>query len=130
MSLIKHLLSRRHKAEDAEGESYINYVNWPGKSGKEYKYQVYPLSATFDPVPGDYIYAKQSEDGSWIPLYVGQTRDLRQRLEGFEKQALAIQNGATHIHVHIISEGQAARCDEARDLIFYWQPICNERFES
>ena len=63
---------------------------------------------------------KQSEDGSWTPLYMAQTRDLRQRLESFEKQDLAIRNGATHIHVHIIPEGKAARCDEEQDLILNW----------
>ena len=126
MSLIKHLLSRRHKAENTEVNSYIN---WPGKSGKEYQYQVYPIDASFNPGPANYIYAKQSEDGSWTPLYIAQTRDLHQRLEGFEKQDLAIQNGATHIHVHIIPEGRAARCDEERDLILCWQPVCNERLE-
>ena len=126
MSLIKHLLSRRHKAENTEVNSYIN---WPGKSGKEYKYQIYPIDAFFNPGPANYIYAKQSEDGSWTPLYIAQTRDLHQRLESFEKQDLAIQNGATHIHVHIIPEGRAARCDEERDLILCWQPVCNERLE-
>ena len=125
MNLIKSLLSRRHKAEIAEGDPCIN---WPGKSGKEYQYQAYPLDTSFNPGPANYIYAKQSEDGSWTPLYIAQTRDLRQRLESFEKQDLAVRNGATHIHVHII-EGKAARCDEERDLILNWQPICNERFE-
>jgi len=125
VNLIKSLLSRRHKAETAEGDSHIN---WPGKSGKEYQYQVYPLDTSFNPGPANYIYAKPSEDGSWTPLYIAQTRDLHQRLESFEKQDLAIRNGATHIHIHII-EGKAARCDEERDLILNWQPICNERFE-
>jgi hypothetical protein len=126
VNLIKYLLSRRHKAESAEGDSYIN---WPGKSGKEYQYQVYPIDTSFNPGPANYIYAKQSEDGGWTPLYIAQTRDLHQRLESFEKQDLAIRNGATHIHVHIIPEGKAARCSEERDLILCWQPVCNERFE-
>jgi len=125
VNLIKHLLSRRHKAKSAEENSC---VNWPGKSGKEYQYQVYPLETSFNPGPANYIYAKQAEDGSWTPMYIAQTRDLHQRLESFEKQDLAVQNGATHIHVHII-EGKAARCDEERDLTLNWQPICNEHFE-
>ena len=128
MNLIKYLLSRRHKAEGAEIAEGDSCVNWPGQSGKEYKYQVYSIDASLNPGPANYIYAKQSEDGSWTPLYIAQTRDLRQRLESFEKQDLAIHNGATHIHVHIIPEGKAARCDEEHDLVLCWQPICNERF--
>jgi hypothetical protein len=123
VSLIKEILSRRHKTENVEDSSS---VSWPGQSGKEYPYQVYPIGASFQPMPGNYIYAKQSEDGSWIPLYVAQTRNLNQRLENFEKQNLAIQNGATHIFVHISNEGQAARCAEERDLILCWKPPCND----
>ncbi|MGA2802546.1 MAG: hypothetical protein ABSE97_09310 [Verrucomicrobiota bacterium] len=130
MSLVKKLLSRRHKAESAGSAEGDFHINWPGKSGKEYKYEIYPIDASFNPEPANYIYAKQSEDGSWTPLYIAQTRDLRQRLEGFEKQTLAIHNGATHIHVHISNEGQAARCSEERDLILCWQPVCNDRLES
>jgi hypothetical protein len=126
VNLIKRLLSRRHKAGGAESAEGDSCINWSGKSGKEYKYQVYPLDASFNPGPANYIYAKQSEDGGWTPLYIAQTRDLHQRLESFEKQDLAVQNGATHIHVHIIPESRAARCDEERDLILNWQPVCNE----
>jgi hypothetical protein len=127
MNLMRQLLSRHHKAESAEEDSCIN---WSGKSGREYKYQAYPIDASFIPGPANYIYAKQSEDGSWTPLYIAQTRDLHQRLESSEKQDLAIHDGATHIHVHISNEGQAARCSEERDLVLNWQPICNEHFDN
>lgn len=126
MNLIKRLLSRRHKAGSAGSAEGDSHVNWPGQSGKEYPYQVYPLETSFQPVPGNYIYAKQSEDGFWVPLYIAQTRNLSQRLEDSEKQGHAMQNGATHILVHISNEGQAARCSEEHDLILRWQPPCND----
>jgi hypothetical protein len=120
------MLSRRHEEESAASP----LVSWPGQSGTEYQYEVYPLDTSFRPLPGNYIYAGQSEEGQWIPLYIAQTRDMHQRLEGHEKLQDAIGYGATHIHMHFATAGQAARCTEERDLISRWQPVCNERLES
>ena len=105
-------------------------MNWPGQSGKEYSYEVYPLDASFQALPGNYIYAKQTEDGQWVPIYIAQTRDLHQRLEGHVRMDDAIANGATHLHAHYSSAGQAARCSEERDLVLQWQPVCNEAIET
>ena len=88
------------------------------------------MDAEFQPLPGNYIYAVRTEDGHWVPIYIAQTRDLHQRLEGHVGVTDAIQNGATHLHAHYSSEGQAARCSEERDLIHRWQPVCNEPVET
>lgn len=103
--------------------------NWVGQSSKEYPYEIFPMDTSFEGLPGNYIYAKQADDGSWVPIYIAQTRDLRQRLEGHVKVDDAIQNGATHIHAHYCSAGQASRCSEERDLLLQWQPVCNEPVE-
>ena len=105
-------------------------VNWSGESGKEYPYTVYPINTPFQSLPGNFIYARQAEDGRWIPIYIAQTRDLHQRLEGHVRVPDAIHNGATHIHAHYESASQAVRCTEERDLILRWQPMCNEPVES
>lgn len=91
---------------------------------------MFALDASFRPLPGNYIYARQAEDGSWVPIYIAQTRDLHQRLEGHVRMDDAVQHGATHLHAHYDSIGQAARCSEERDLILHWQPECNEPVES
>ncbi len=87
------------------------------------------MEAAFQPLPGNYIYARQDEEGHWVPVYIAQTRGLHQRLEGHVRVEDAIANGATHIHAHYCSAGQAARCNEERDLILRWQPVCNEPLE-
>ncbi len=125
MNLIKHLFGR-HRHEEIVSSSSIN---WPGQSGKEYSYEVYSLDAAFRALPGNYIYATQAEDGSWAPIYIAQTRDLHQRLEGHVRMDDAVSNGATHLHAHYDAAGQAARCSEERDLILRWQPVCNEAVE-
>jgi hypothetical protein len=105
-------------------------VNWPGQSGHEYPYEIHPIEAGFRPVPGNYIYAKVSEDGSWVPVYIAQTRDLHQRLEGHVTVADAVANGATHVHIHYGTAGPAARCTEEHDLVLRWQPVCNDVVQS
>jgi hypothetical protein len=123
MSLIGKLFSHRRQSETSSSPAS---VNWRGQTGKEYSYEVFPLEASFRPLPGNYIYAKQVEDGNWVPIYIAQTRDLHQRLEGRVRLDDAVYNGATCIHAHYCSAGQAARCSEERDLILNWQPVCNE----
>jgi hypothetical protein len=101
-------------------------MSWPGQSGKEYQYEIYPIDTTFQALPGNFIYATQSEEERWVPVYIAQTRGMHQRLEGHVGVEDAKANGATHIHAHYCSEGQAARCSEERDLILRWQPVCND----
>ena len=125
MSLIKNLFGRHRQAESAAS----SLVKWPGQSGKAYQYEVYSLDTTFRPLPGLYIYAAQTEDGSWSPIYIAQTRDLHQRLEGHVSMDDAVAQGATHLHAHYCSAGQAARCTEEHDLILRWRPVCNDPIE-
>ena len=125
MNLLKRLFSHHPQSQSTPSP----FVRWPGQSGKEYPYEIHPIDSAFRPLPGNYIFAKQSEDGSWVPLYIAQTRDMHQRLEGHEKLQDATENGATHIHVNFSSGSQAARCTEERDLILLWKPVCNEVME-
>lgn len=120
MNWLKQLFGRRPQHRQS------SVIRGPGQSGKEYPYEIRPLDAVFRPLPGNYICARPSEDGSWVPLYVAQTRDLHQRLEGHVTVEDAVAQGATHIHVHYCTAGQAARCTEERDLILRWQPICDD----
>ena len=125
MNLIKQLFSHRHQPESPPSTR----IGWPGQSGKEYQYEIFPIDSDFRPLPGNFIYASQREDGQWTPLYIAQTRDMHQRLEGHVKVEDVVSNGATHIHVHYCSVGQSARCSEERDLLLLWQPACNDKTE-
>ena len=122
VNLIKQLFGRHPQPQSVP----FPFISWSGESGTEYLYEVYPIGTPFRPLSGNYIYARQSEDGSWIPIYIAQTRDLHQRLEGHVTVDEAIANGATHVHIHYCTAGQAARCTEERDLILRWQPVCND----
>src|SRR6266581_1210234 len=102
-------------------------IQWPGKSGTQYKYWIYPIGSSFKEEAGNYIFAKETKPGSFSPAYIGQTKNLNQRLENHEKENCALRNGATHIHVHLTPAGEKARLAEERDLILRWQPVCNEQ---
>jgi hypothetical protein len=122
MSFLSHLFHRNQQPQTASSSA----VEWVGQSGTRYPYEVHPLDAEFQAVPGNYIYAGQSEDGAWVPIYIAQTRALNQRLEGHVSVADASAQGATHIHVHFSTTGQGARCSEEHDLVEQWHPVCNE----
>lgn len=122
MNLIKQLFGRHPHSDHLPSSSCL----WTGESGTEYQYQIYSLGTGLRPLPGIYIYARQNEDSSWTPLYISQTRDLHQRLEGHVTLEDAIANGATHLHAHYCTAGQSARCNEERDLLIRWRPVCNE----
>jgi hypothetical protein len=102
-------------------------INWPGKSGTEYQYWIYPIETTFTNGPGNYIFAKETQPGHWSPCYIGQTQNLGDRLSNHEKEACAKRKGATHIHVHVNRDGERARKAEEKDLILKWKPPCNEQ---
>ena len=125
VNLIKNLFS--HHPKPTQTPSPL--IAWTGNSGKVYQYEVFTFDSSFRALPGNYIYAMQTEDGGWVPIYIAQTRDLHQRLEGHVKPDDAIAHGATHMHAHYCSEGQASRCSEERDLLLRWHPICNEGME-
>jgi hypothetical protein len=122
MSFLSHLFHRHQQLQVASSSS----INWLGESGTQYSYEIHPLDAQFPSVPANYIYAGQSEDGTWVPIYIAQTRALAQRLEGHVSMADAIAQGATHIHVHLSTLGQGARCSEEHDLLERWHPVCND----
>lgn len=102
-------------------------IDWEGASGRTYRYEIYPLSTGFREKPGNYIWARETRPGCWSPCYIGQAKNLNQRLGDHEKEACAKRHGATHIHAHLNGAGEAARLAEEKDLILKWEPPCNEQ---
>lgn len=125
--MFKQLFSRHSQTQESAAPTFFN---WPGQSGRQYRFDIYPLDTAFQPFPGVYIYAKLLEDGSWEPVYISQTRDLHQRLEGHVHTEDAVASGATHLHAHYCNAGQSARCSEEHDLLERWQPVCNDRLDT
>ena len=75
--------------------------------------------------PGNYIYVIESAPSKLLPLYIGQTHDVNQRLleHDFEFDLFR----ATHLCVHFnyYEYGAFGRLAEEKDLIERWRPACN-----
>ena len=106
-------------------------INWQGSSGTTYTYWTYQLDAECRPttelqnVAGNYIFAKESSPNYYVPLYIGETSELKTRLDNHNEVPCLKSQGATHVHVHTSSQYDATRRTEEQDLITKWNPACN-----
>ncbi|MCA8899725.1 MAG: GIY-YIG nuclease family protein [Hyphomonas sp.] len=100
-------------------------IDWEGASGKKYRYEIHPMSASFVAKAGNYVFAKETNPGYWAPVYIGQTENLSERFDSHHKIDAARRNGATHIHAHL-NPYKSDRLDEETDLVRRWNPPCND----
>ena len=101
-------------------------IYWEGKSGKKYGYWINAIGTPMKAVPGNYIFASETEPHKHRPIYIGQTGDLSERFDNHHKMPCIRQNGATHIHTHESSADEAIRKAEEADLIDRLHPVCND----
>lgn len=101
-------------------------ITWKGQSGKEYKYYVYDLDATHDPVPANYIFTKKKEDNTHTPIYIGQTGNVEGYFDNHPKTDCLRKYGTTHVCTHKSSADEKVRRAEESDLIKKWTTPCND----
>jgi excinuclease UvrABC nuclease subunit len=106
--------------------THTKTCSWPGRSGTTYKYEIYLIGADFKEKGGNYIFCKKNAEGYWAPQYIGQAKNLNERLGSHEREVCAKRNGATHIHAHL-NPTEAARLAEEMDLIHNFNPPCNKQ---
>ena len=102
-------------------------ITWKGKSGKEYKYRIYPIGTTFKDEPGNYMFLKKTAANTYVSLYAGQG-NLDERVsnpKSHHKWACVSKKGASEICAHINNNGEKARKAEEADLISALNPPCN-----
>jgi hypothetical protein len=97
---------------------------WVGASGKNYEYEIYSMNTTWNDVPGNYIFAKETSPHRWVAVYIGETESFKDRLPNHNELSCIQRNGGTHIHVHVNSNKQA-RLDEETDLLANSPTPCN-----
>ena len=106
-------------------------INWPGASGKQYKYYIWELPANFsENQGGNYIYCWLNKNNQWVPIYIGQG-DLKNRTENHHQADCIKRKGATNIHVQLNGR-EDDRLAEEGDLLAnftnaYRPDGCNER---
>ncbi len=103
----------------------IRKCTWTGKSGKKYSYEIHPMTESWADVPGNYIFAKETTPTNWVPVYVGETESLKDRLPNHNELPCVRRNGGTHIHAHTNSDAKARLAEEADLVALTPKPPCN-----
>jgi hypothetical protein len=92
-------------------------VEWTGNSGASYTFVVIPWPAPLDEgyVVGNYICARRTGHGDWVPVYIGEG-DLGSPCSRTHPCFDQLRKrGVTHMHCHLNNDADARR-HEARDL--------------
>jgi len=107
-------------------------AEWTGGSGRTYTFVVVPWPAPLDfgVVDGNYICARQTKNGEWIPVYIGEGDLAAPCAETHPSFDQLLEREVTHFHCHI-NDDPASRRREALDLLaghtLALMPIgCNE----
>jgi len=112
----------------------MEICEWIGVAGQRYTYSIYDLPANFAHGEfGNYIFAKKSSDGQWIPIFIGQGELGVQVGEDHPQLKCIKEKGATHVHVHV-NDSEWVRVSEEQDLLeshlnVYEPYACNHKEE-
>jgi hypothetical protein len=102
-----------------------SHVEFTDLRGRKYVYSVHRYEDHWAAVPGNYIFARRTNDG-WIPLYIGETPNLQRRMSGRnDAWTYCCNRGASFVLAHVNFEGDRARQDEERALILAFDPPGN-----
>jgi hypothetical protein len=88
-----------------------------GSSGRAFAYWIYELPGPADlSARGNFIFARIDEDGSWLPVFIGQGAIGALGIESPRLWRSILNKGATHVHFHR-SGMSTARVTEVSDLL-------------
>lgn len=105
-------------------------VTFFGESGTEYQFTVYSADTEFNNIGAVYIFCKVSIDDELnfilVPLYIGETGKLGDRIANHEKWDCVNREGCQFICVKAISRREV-RLDVETDLRHKYTTPCNEQ---
>ena len=104
--------------------SYISKVNFTGASGRSYEFDAYTADHQFSDVGAVYVFSRQ-ESTTYYSIYIGQTSELKTRLDGHEKLPCARRHNYNCICV-LYDNNLTSRLSIERDLIRNGKPPCND----
>lgn len=109
----------------------MEYLNWPGISGKTYTMGIYTFGIPFHEYPGVYIFCKPSTVrlGKWAAIYVGECENfdetLNKNLLAHHRWDCIRQEGATHVCALRIEGARSLRLEAESDLRRRINAPCN-----
>ena len=91
----------------------VTIINWRGRSGQVYAFELEPVGAMYRPRPGVYIFCSRAPNGYWNAVYIGETDSFQRRLSTdlhlHHKWQRIRAAGATHICTLHVPGGLALR---------------------
>lgn len=96
-----------------------------GKTGRRYQFSVFNKDQEFLEIEAVYVFLKFHEARP-VPLYIGQTDNLKKRLSNHEKLLCVALNGYTHIAIMHVPNGYE-RLQIETDLIHAYNTPCNKQ---
>jgi len=103
----------------------MDEIIWNG-----YGFKVCDFNGSWNEVGGIYIFTGLNyQQNLWVPLYIGQADDFRNRIPTHERWGQAVQRGATHVHAMVVPQA-ARRAAIERELITTFQPALNVQLRS
>lgn len=102
----------------------------PSRIGYHLTFQAHPKHSSWPSAGGIYLFARQPDWGSssWQALYVGITDSLAERLPCHERWNEAVAQGATHVAICLVRNGDLRKSLE-RELIDFTQAPLNTHFK-
>ena len=101
-----------------------------GASGTSYSFETYSLDSTFQNVGAVYIFTERTpiekRDQNHREVYIGQTNELKDRIENHDKWDCLEFNGVNCICIHIDGD-EASRLGKEADLIRHYKTPCNKQ---
>ena len=98
-------------------------IEWQGVTQTWKDYFIFEIGAIEYPdwqlKPSNYIFAYcDAETSEWKPLYIGETKQLADRLPYHEKLQCVLKLGGTHVQVHFHgTDNEDSRKAEESDLL-------------
>jgi hypothetical protein len=98
---------------------------WPASAGTRYRFDCFSPDTPWVRLPAVYVLAKTVAHGEWVPLFVGETENLREAMADLAVQDAAERQGMDTVHVHFFTGPAQQRAALARALVKSLGPPLN-----
>jgi hypothetical protein len=89
---------------------------WRGAGGRRYLHSVYSLAECPEIPAVNYIIVRRGDNGERIPVHIGRTLSQTRSLNLAFVRHIAARNGASEVHIHVLTENDEERRNVELDL--------------
>lgn len=101
-------------------------VQFTGKSGTKYPFNIYPITEECPSEAGIYIFGNyQAAESKITPVYIGKASSFESRFYDHHKDACIKSNGGNSICLMQVKD-EKQRTEIEKDLLGFYNTKCNE----